>query len=51
MEFSTKVIEKMAEIMGGGEMENQLPSPQDIREVETAGSVRWISACSWRQAK
>lgn len=35
MEFSTKVIEKMAEIMAE-EMGSQLPSPQDIREVETS---------------
>lgn len=34
MEFSTKVIEKMAEIMAE-EMGNLLPAPQDIREVET----------------
>lgn len=34
MEFSTKVIEKMAEIMAE-EMGNQIPDPQDIREVET----------------
>ena len=34
MEFSTKVEEKMAEIMAE-EMGRLLPSPQDIREVET----------------
>ncbi len=34
MEFSTKVVEKMAEIMAE-EMGRLLPSPQDIREVET----------------
>jgi len=34
MEFSTKVVEKMAEIMAE-EMGNLLPNPQDIREVET----------------
>lgn len=34
MEFSTKVIEKMAEIMAE-EMGSQVPNPQDIREVET----------------
>jgi len=35
MEFSTKVVEKMAEIMAE-EMEKLLPEPQDIREVETS---------------
>ena len=34
MEFSTKVVEKMAEIMVE-EMGNLMPAPQDIREVET----------------
>ena len=34
MEFSTKVVEKMAEIMAE-EMGKLLPEPQDIREVET----------------
>jgi hypothetical protein len=34
MEFSTKVIEKMAEIMAA-EMEVLLPSPQNMQEVET----------------
>jgi hypothetical protein len=34
MEFSTKVVEKMAEIMAE-EMGSLLPDPQDIREVET----------------
>jgi len=33
MEFSTKVVEKMAEIIAG-EMGNLMPEPQDIREVE-----------------
>ena len=34
MEFSTKVVEKMAEIMAE-EMGNLMPAPQDIREIET----------------
>lgn len=34
MEFSTKVVEKMAEIMAE-EMGNLLPEAQDLREVET----------------
>lgn len=34
MDFSTKVVEKMAEIMAE-EMGRMLPNPQDIREVET----------------
>jgi hypothetical protein len=34
MKFSTKVVEKMAEIMAD-EMGRMLPNPQDIREVET----------------
>jgi hypothetical protein len=34
MEFSTKVVEKMAEIMVE-EMGKMLSNPQDIREVET----------------
>lgn len=34
MKFSTKVVEKMAEIMAK-EMGKLLPEPQDIREVET----------------
>jgi hypothetical protein len=34
MEFSTKVIEKMAEIMAE-EMGNLMPDPKDIREVES----------------
>lgn len=34
MEFSTKVVEKMAELMAE-EMGRLLPDPQDIREVET----------------
>lgn len=33
MEFSTKVVEKMAEIMAE-ETGNLMPSPQDIREIE-----------------
>ena len=34
MEFSTKVIEKMAEI-AAEEMQSQFSNPQDIREIET----------------
>jgi hypothetical protein len=34
MEFSTKIVEKMAEIMAE-EMGNLMPAPQDIREIET----------------
>jgi len=34
MEFSTKVVEKMAEMMAE-EMGNLMPGPQDIREIET----------------
>ena len=34
MEFSTKAIEKVAEILAE-EIRSQLPNPQDIREVET----------------
>jgi hypothetical protein len=34
MEFSTKVVDKMAEIMAE-EMGKLMPEPQDVREVET----------------
>ena len=34
MDFSTKVIEKMAGIVAQ-EMRSQLPNPKDIRDVET----------------
>jgi len=34
MEFSTKVVEKMAEIMAK-EIGNLLPDPKGVREVET----------------
>ncbi len=40
MKFSTKAIEKMAEIMAE-EMGNQLSNPQDIREVETGMQELW----------
>lgn len=50
MEFSTKVVEKMAEIMAE-EMGNLMPAPQDIREIETGmrDLLRQVGAASLKR--